>query len=132
MQCRPHFYITTQTVCTTTEDGKRLEISNLLSRGIVLSISENKGADQLHIYCAADLCLCLRICKRFSHDTAHIVKLGSSVYTIHRLQILLRTIRYIKVYLNYRFATINIKIITFSGRAGACCICKATPIGTKW
>ena len=25
--------------------------------------SENKGADQLRNYCAADLCLCFRICK---------------------------------------------------------------------
>ena len=39
--------------CTTTEDGWRLEISDLGSRGIVLSICENKDADQL---------LCFRIC----------------------------------------------------------------------
>ena len=26
--------------------------------------SENKGADQLCNYCAADLCLCFRICKK--------------------------------------------------------------------
>ena len=25
--------------------------------------SENKGADQLHSYCEADLCLCFRICR---------------------------------------------------------------------
>ena len=36
--------------CTTTDDGERLEISDVGSRGIVLS-SENKDADQLHGYC---------------------------------------------------------------------------------
>ena len=36
--------------------------------------SENKGADQLRSYCAADLPLCFRICKkRFSHNEAHII-----------------------------------------------------------
>ena len=41
---------------TATEAGERLEISDLGSRGIVLSVySENKGADQLRSYCAADL-----------------------------------------------------------------------------
>ena len=34
---------------------------------------ENKGADQLHSYCAGDLCFCFRICKiRFSPDEVHI------------------------------------------------------------
>ena len=47
---------------TTTEDGKRLEISDLESRWIVLC-SENKGADQLRGYREADLRLCFRICK---------------------------------------------------------------------
>ena len=36
--------------------------------GLYLLYSENKGADQLHGYCAADLCL-----RRFSHNTAHII-----------------------------------------------------------
>ena len=36
--------------------------------------SENKGADQLCSYCAADLRLCFRICKiRFSHDAAQLM-----------------------------------------------------------
>ena len=39
--------------------------------------SENKGADQLRSYCAADLRLCFRICKkqnkRFSHNEAHFI-----------------------------------------------------------
>ena len=36
--------------------------------------SENKGADQLHIYCAVDLRLCFHICKnRFSHREAHMM-----------------------------------------------------------
>ena len=35
--------------------------------------SENKGADQLRSYYAADLPLCFRICKsRFSHNEAHL------------------------------------------------------------
>ena len=50
---------------TTTQDGYRLEISDLESRGIVLYLcSENKGADQLRSYCAADLRLYFRICKK--------------------------------------------------------------------
>ena len=52
--------------CTSTKDGYRLEISDLKSRGIVLSVyscSENKGADQLHCYCDADLRLCLCKCE---------------------------------------------------------------------
>ena len=59
--------------CTDTEDGYRLEILDLESRGIALC-SENKGADQLHGYREADLRLCFRIFRyfRFSHDAAHI------------------------------------------------------------
>ena len=35
---------------------------------------ENKGADQVRGDRAADLRLCLRICKsRFSHDAAHVI-----------------------------------------------------------
>ena len=52
--------------CTATEDGKKLEISNLCSRGITIC-SKNKGADQLHA-------LWLFFAKgRFSHDTAQII-----------------------------------------------------------
>ena len=32
--------------------------------GLYYLCSENKGTDQLHSYCAADLSLCLRICKK--------------------------------------------------------------------
>ena len=49
--------------CTATEEGQRLEISYLGSRGIVLC-SENKGADQLRRHHADDLCPCLRQCKK--------------------------------------------------------------------
>ena len=49
--------------CTTKEDGKRLEISDLGSRGIVLC-SKSKGADKLHGYHAADPHLCFCICKK--------------------------------------------------------------------
>ena len=41
--------------------------------GLYYPYSKNKGADQLHSYCAADLHRCFRICKkRFSHNKAHI------------------------------------------------------------
>ena len=49
----------------------------LESRGIVLHVSicsENKGADHLCGYRAADLHLCFPICKnRFTHDAAHML-----------------------------------------------------------
>ena len=48
--------------CTATEDGKRLEISDLESRGMFYLGSENKGADQLRGNREADLRLCFRIC----------------------------------------------------------------------
>ena len=32
--------------------------------GLYNLCSENKGADQLHGYCAADLCLCFHLCKK--------------------------------------------------------------------
>ena len=35
----------------------------LRSRAVVLSVCENRGADQLCSNCAADLRLCFRICK---------------------------------------------------------------------
>ena len=62
--------------CTATEDGKKLEISDLERRGIVLCIcSENKGADQLRGHREADLRLCLRICKKpvFSQRGSYII-----------------------------------------------------------
>ena len=49
--------------CTATEDGKRLEISDLESRGIALSVLRNKGADQLRGNREADLRLRFCICK---------------------------------------------------------------------
>ena len=55
-------------VCTSTEDGQRLEIiSDLGSRhveGLRFLCSKNKGANQLRGYHEADLLLCFRICKR--------------------------------------------------------------------
>ena len=45
--------------CKTTEDDWRLEILDIESRGIALSMySENKVAYQFRGYCEADLCLC--------------------------------------------------------------------------
>ena len=39
------------------------------------SCSENKGADQLHSYCEADLCLCFRICRLlvFSRGGSYVI-----------------------------------------------------------
>ena len=43
--------------------------------GLYYQYSKNKGADQLRSYCAADLRLCFRICKRrFSHNAAHLLE----------------------------------------------------------
>ena len=48
--------------------------------GLYYPYSENKGADQLRSYCAADLRLCFHICKKKNgfHNEAYyiIVKLG--------------------------------------------------------
>ena len=49
--------------CTVTEDGKRLEISDLGRMGLYYLCSDNKGADQLRIYCEADLRICFRLCR---------------------------------------------------------------------
>ena len=49
--------------CTVTEDGYRLEILDLESRGTVLSEWRKQGADQLRSYCEADLRLCFRLCR---------------------------------------------------------------------
>ena len=54
--------VTHKSGCTATQDGKRLEISYLGNRGIVLC-SKNKGADQLRGYCEADLRFSFHICK---------------------------------------------------------------------
>ena len=48
--------------CIVIEDGWKLEILDLDSKGFVLSCSENKGADQLRGYREADLRLCFRLC----------------------------------------------------------------------
>ena len=59
---------------TAIEDYWRLEISELGSREISLSMYENKGADKLCGYCAALICplnLCFPYAKsRSFHDTA--------------------------------------------------------------
>ena len=38
--------------------NQAVQAQDLESRGIVLSCSKNKGADQLHSYHLANLCLC--------------------------------------------------------------------------
>ena len=50
--------------CTATEDRNKLEILELEEEELYYLCSENKGADQLRGYCAADLSLCLPICKK--------------------------------------------------------------------
>ena len=50
--------------CTTTGDNLRLKISDLESRGIVLSLFENKGTDKLRRNHTADLHLCFCTCKK--------------------------------------------------------------------
>ena len=52
---------------------RRLKFRIWVVEGVYYPYSENKDADQLRSYCAADLRLCFRTCKnRFSHDTAHL------------------------------------------------------------
>ena len=52
--------------CKATEDGWRLEISDLGSRGsgLYYLCGKNKGTDQLRSYRTADLHRCFRICKK--------------------------------------------------------------------
>ena len=49
---------------TAREDGKGLKFRILVVEGLYYLYSEHKGADQLRSYCAADLRLCFRICKK--------------------------------------------------------------------
>ena len=67
---------------TTTEDGWRLEISYLGSRGIVLC-SENKGADQLRGYREADLRLCFRKCKKACFLMTRLIFSSTDLITVH-------------------------------------------------
>ena len=56
--------------CTVTEDDERLEISDLVSRGTVLSVKQKKGGHR-----EADLCLFVFVYakSRFSHDGAQVL-----------------------------------------------------------
>ena len=71
-------------VCTATEGGWRLEISDV--EGLYYPSGENKGADQLRGYREADLRLCFRIYakNRFSHDAAHIIKNTTDTRTVKK------------------------------------------------
>ena len=44
--------------------ARGLKFHILKEEGLNYPYSENKGADQLHSYCAADLRLCVCICKK--------------------------------------------------------------------
>ena len=61
--------------CTTTQDGKKLEISYLGSRGIIYYLcSVNKGADQLSGTAKLICVFVFAYAKsRFSHNEAHLV-----------------------------------------------------------
>ena len=61
--------------CTSTEDGKRLEIFYLKVEELCYPCSKNKGASQISSYCEAELRLCFRIYAKslFSHDVAHFI-----------------------------------------------------------
>ena len=51
--------------CAITEDGYRLEILDLASRGIVLSVAKAKALIRSAVRSGtADQCLCFRICKK--------------------------------------------------------------------
>ena len=59
-------------------------------RGTILS-SENKEADQLHSYCAADLRLCFRVWKKwFSYDMAHLIIVERTMIRISMLHFMLQ------------------------------------------
>ena len=45
----------------------------LVVEGLYYPYGKNKGADQLHSYCAADLCLYIYGKSRFSHYEAQII-----------------------------------------------------------
>ena len=51
-------------VCIVFELGDKMLTLSSMANIIVQFATENKGADQLRSYCAADLRLCLRICKK--------------------------------------------------------------------
>ena len=51
--------------------------------GLYYPCSKNKGADQLRGYRKADLRLCFRICKMFSHNEAHILIIWLKSYLIN-------------------------------------------------
>ena len=57
--------------------ARALEFRIKAVKGLYYLCSENKGADQMPGYHAADLPLCFHICKsRFSHDAAQLIELG--------------------------------------------------------
>ena len=60
----------TQTGCTATEDGVRLEIQIQKETGLYYLYYENKGVDQLCAYKAADLRL--SFCMPKNHETADV------------------------------------------------------------
>ena len=54
--------------------GRGLKFWSWIEEGFCYLCSENKGADQMWGYRAADLRLCFLICKiRFSHDPAQLI-----------------------------------------------------------
>ena len=74
------------------EDGLGLQILDYDRRGTILC-SENKEADQLGSYCAADLRLCFGVCKTwFSYDVAHLIIVERTMIRISMLHLMLQKI----------------------------------------
>ena len=71
-------------VCAVSENGQKLEISDLEEEKFYYPSGETKGADQLRSYCESDLRLCFRICKIpvssrcGSYYNVQMVRLGTS------------------------------------------------------
>ena len=64
--------------------ARELKFQIKIEEGSHYPCSENKGADQLRSYCAADLHLCFCIAKsRFSHDEAHIYLISTHLQRKH-------------------------------------------------
>ena len=65
---KPGFGVSTRSdtnrAVQTQKMARDLKFRIMVEEGLYYSYSENKGADQLRSYCAADLRLCFRVCKK--------------------------------------------------------------------
>ena len=81
--------------CTVTEDDRRLEILDLESKGFVLSVQRNKGADQLRSYFEADLRLSFCLCRLL------VFPCGGSIIGLSNVVVLAFLVSSIEVDLSY-------------------------------